>query len=40
MNKGDTEIAEVLGDGKRFGKGVKLFYIEQPESKWNDVSHN
>lgn len=31
VNKGDTEIAEILGDGKRFGKGVKLFYIEQPE---------
>ena len=31
INKGDKEMPELLGDGKRFGRGVKLHYIEQPE---------
>ena len=31
INKGDKELPELLGNGKRFGKGIKLHYIEQPE---------
>jgi glucose-1-phosphate thymidylyltransferase len=31
INKGDKELPELLGDGKRFGKGIKIQYIEQPE---------
>jgi glucose-1-phosphate thymidylyltransferase len=31
INKGDKEIPELLGNGKRFGKNIKIQYIEQPE---------
>jgi glucose-1-phosphate thymidylyltransferase len=31
INKGDKIMPELLGDGKRFGKGIKIHYIEQPE---------
>jgi glucose-1-phosphate thymidylyltransferase len=31
INKGDKEMPELLGDGKRFGKGIIIHYIEQPE---------
>lgn len=31
INKGDKEMPELLGDGKRFGKGISIKYIEQPE---------
>ncbi len=31
INKGDKEIPELLGDGSKFGKNIKIHYIEQPE---------
>jgi len=31
INKGDKEMPELLGNGKRFGRGIKIQYIEQPE---------
>jgi len=31
VNQGDKEMPALLGDGKRFGKGIKIHYIEQPE---------
>jgi glucose-1-phosphate thymidylyltransferase len=31
INMGDKEMPELLGDGKRFGRGIKIHYIEQPE---------
>jgi len=31
INKGDKEIPELLGDGSKFGKKIKIQYIEQPE---------
>ncbi|MFA6754422.1 MAG: glucose-1-phosphate thymidylyltransferase [Candidatus Dojkabacteria bacterium] len=31
INKGDKEMPELLGDGKRFGKNITIQYIEQPE---------
>lgn len=31
VNMGDKEIPELIGDGKKFAKNVKIQYIEQPE---------
>ena len=31
INKDDKEIPELLGNGKKFGKSIKIQYIEQPE---------
>jgi len=31
INKGDKEMPELLGKGKRFGKNITIQYIEQPE---------
>ena len=31
VNKGDTEIPAMLGDGSKYGKNIHLHYIEQPE---------
>ena len=31
VNKGDKELPELIGDGSKYGRGIKITYIEQPE---------